>query len=133
MTSWSLSVPRPQGWPERLGRALTGAHGRLIYSAFGFSVGLVNLIVQRPLAPDGDSPVRLLFLILAMLLLTVIPTRPAPGLTAFTLLFVALFFSPGTFASDFMIAGLAYLLFLAGTFDRLLLLHFFSGFSRHSS
>lgn len=105
-------VPQPRRWSESLGSALAGAHGRLIYSAFGFSVGLVNLIVQRPLAPDGDSPVRLLFLILAMLLLTVIPTRPAPGLTAFTLLFVALFFSPGTFASDFMIAGLAYLLFL---------------------
>ena len=110
MTSWSLSVPRPQGWPERLGRALTGAHGRLIYSAFGFAVGLVNLVVLAGWGTANELVVRILFAILGGLVLTLAPYRPAQCLGAFGVLFLVLVLWPGTYASDLMLATLGWLL-----------------------
>ena len=112
MTSWSLSVSRPQCWPERLGRALTGAHGRLIYSAFGFSVGLVNLLFQAIVDDAAGSPVRMTFLILACAVLSAVPSMPMRGLAAFAGLYILLFLWPGPHSTDFMVAQLAFLVFL---------------------
>ncbi len=85
-----------------------------VYVIVGFVLGLLNLVVMQTFL-EPRSLLRLSFLTLAMVLLTLMPVRPLPVAFGYQALWTALLLTPGPYGSDMIVTNLVFF-FFAGRF-----------------
>lgn len=87
--------------------------GRRMYMAVGALFGVGSIIVNVLATPVGVLQLPdVAFMLVALILVTAIPLRPAAGLIAYQLCWIVLLVTPNTFASDMVIPNGAFSLFL---------------------
>ena len=87
--------------------------GRRMYMAVGAIFGVGSIIVNVLATPVGVLQLPdVAFMLVALILVTAIPLRPAAGLIAYQLCWIVLLVTPNTFASDMVIPNGAFSLFL---------------------
>ena len=87
--------------------------GRRMYMAVGAIFGVGSIIVNVLATPVGVLQLPdVAFMLVALILVTAIPLRPAAGLIAYQLCWIVLLVTPNTVASDMVIPNGAFSLFL---------------------
>ena len=83
--------------------------GRRMYMAVGAIFGVGSIIVNVLATPVGVLQLPdVAFMLVALILVTAIPLRPAAGLIAYQLCWIVLLVTPNTFASDMVIPNGAF-------------------------
>lgn len=111
MSSRSESGARWQVLLGSIGR-LDSDHSRVIYVTAGFLAGLGNVAFEVFRDGAGATLARVVFMVVAWISLTLVPIRPRWGICAYSVTYLFLIVWPATFATDFMVMNLAFLVFL---------------------
>ena len=87
--------------------------GRRMYMAVGAIFGVGSIIVNVLATPVGVLQLPdVAFMLVALILVTAIPLRPAAGLIAYQLCWIALCVTPDAFVTDMILPNAAFFLFL---------------------
>ncbi|MBW3069398.1 histidine kinase [Actinomyces sp. 594] len=89
---------------------------RRVYVIIGAIVGLANLIGNQVVIREAPKPIDVAFMVAAMVLITLIPLHPVPGVLAYLVCWLLLLLIPSANFSDITISNLAFLFFLGRFF-----------------
>lgn len=85
--------------------------GRRLYVVVGAVLGIANFVVNIP-SFGASGAVSLTFMIIAFALVTLLPLRPIPCVSAYLCSWILLLVVPGAYVTDMIMTNLAYFFFL---------------------